>query len=63
MGPPELHAGSVSPNPHHVIEDFIGDIEAVIALKDNGGGRMALEQMVEKPVRLIGDRIGMGIGE
>ena len=24
---------------------------------------MALEQMVEKPVRLVGDRIGMGIGE
>src|SRR5271163_3870016 len=56
-------AGDSRANARDIVEDFIRRIEAIVAFKDDGSGRLARENLIEEIERLIRHRMGMGIGE
>src|SRR5260370_12492947 len=44
-----------------IVQDFLGGVEAIIALEHDGGRRLPRERVIEEIERCLRHRMGMGI--
>ena len=58
-----FHSSDAGANARYVIEDFIEDVEPLVAFQDNCCGPVAPQSMIEQIKRRLGDWVGMSVGQ
>ncbi len=60
---PGFQAGDPRTDAADIVKDFVDGVKPIVALEHDGFRSLAGEYPIEKIERLIGHRMGVGIGE